>query len=78
MAALTISKLLKQQRQKNGLTQADLANKLSISRSAVSNWETGRNFPDLIMIDELATIYDITTDELINGKKTISINIQIN
>lgn len=69
MAALTISKLLKQQRQKNGLTQTDLANKLSISRSAVSNWETGRNLPDLIMIDELATIYDITTDELINGKK---------
>ncbi|MDN2453716.1 helix-turn-helix transcriptional regulator [Lactobacillus sp. UCMA15818] len=67
MVVAKISELLKYKRQENGLTQAAVAKKLHVSRQAVSNWETGRHLPDVILIKKLANIYGITTDELISG-----------
>jgi transcriptional regulator with XRE-family HTH domain len=61
-----LPKLLKQRRQLSGLTQAEVANKLHVSRQAISNWETGRHLPDLILVNQLANIYDSSVDELIN------------
>ncbi len=50
MVVAKISELLKYKRQENGLTQAAVAKKLHVSRQAVSNWETGRHLPDVILI----------------------------
>ena len=61
-----LPKLLKQRRQLSGLTRAEVANKLHVSRQAISNWETGRHLPDLILVNQLANIYDSSVDELIN------------
>lgn len=61
-----LSKLLKQKRQLSGLTQAEVAKKLHVSRQAISNWETGRNLPDLLLVNQLAEIYDTSVGELIN------------
>ncbi|MCP0887373.1 helix-turn-helix transcriptional regulator [Ligilactobacillus sp. WILCCON 0076] len=66
MIASNLSKLLKKRRQASGLTQTEVAKKLHVSRQAISNWETGRHLPDLILIDQLANIYGISIDELIN------------
>lgn len=41
-----------------GLSQAELANKLGIDRSAISQWETGRTLPDLIRLSQLAKACD--------------------
>ncbi|EMF0070345.1 helix-turn-helix transcriptional regulator, partial [Enterococcus hirae] len=41
---MEFGKLLKQERKKMNLTQADLAEQLNVSRSAISNWEIGRNY----------------------------------
>ncbi|MBZ2405920.1 helix-turn-helix domain-containing protein [Liquorilactobacillus hordei] len=67
MVVAKISELLKHKRQENGLTQAVVAKKLHVSRQAVSNWETGRHLPDVILIKKLANVYGTTTDELISG-----------
>ena len=66
MNTKNLPKLLKQKRQLSGLTQAEVANKLHVSRQAISNWETGRHLPDLILVNQLANIYDSSVDELIN------------
>lgn len=61
-----LPQLLKERRKISGLTQTEVANKLHVSRQAISNWETGRNLPDLILVAQLANIYGISVDELIN------------
>lgn len=54
-------------RKKNGLSQEDLANKLNISRQAISKWERAEASPDTDNLIELARLYGITLDELITG-----------
>ena len=43
-------KLLVILRKKNGLSQKELAERLSVSTSAVSKWENGKNLPDMICL----------------------------
>ncbi|WP_439819801.1 helix-turn-helix transcriptional regulator [Lactiplantibacillus plantarum] len=57
---------IKTLRRQSNLTQETLAQKLHVSRQAISNWETGRHLPDLILVNQLANIYDSSVDELIN------------
>lgn len=52
-------------RQKNKLSQEDLANQLYISRQAVSKWENGSATPDLDKLIQLTQIFDVSMDELI-------------
>lgn len=51
------------------MTQETLAEKLFISRQAVSSWETDRTQPDIEMIGKLAEVFDVPLEELIYGKK---------
>ena len=44
---MNISEEIKNQRLKNNLTQEQLSEILNVSRSTVSSWEVGRNYPDL-------------------------------
>ena len=54
-------------RKKNGLSQEELADKLGISRQAVSKWERAEASPDTDNLILLAKLYGITLDELLNG-----------
>lgn len=54
-------------RKKKGLTQSELAQKLSVKRSALSMWELGRSNPSIKMLPRLAVILDCTIDDLIGG-----------
>ena len=47
------------------LTQEELSNKLGGSKNLVSNYENGKNVPDIFKMWELADIFDITIDELV-------------
>lgn len=54
-------------RKKSRLTQAVLAKKLNLTRQAVSKYEMGDSFPDISILVQIAGIFDITLDELINS-----------
>lgn len=59
---------LMQLRKKAGLSQEELADKLNVSRQAVSKWECAESSPDTDNLIALSKIYGVTLDELINGE----------
>ena len=62
---MTIGKKLKQARLKKELTQENVAKILNVSRTTISNWETGRSYPDLESVVALSDLYNISLDELL-------------
>ena len=56
---------IKQRRTELNMTQEQLAEKLSVSRSTVANWESGRNYPDLQLIASIADVLNLSLDELL-------------
>ncbi len=64
---MKLANRLAELRKQHGYTQEDLADKLNISRQAISKWETGESAPDTNNLIALAELYGITLDELIKG-----------
>ncbi len=64
-----ISKNIKQLRQERGMTQDDLAQKLFVTRQAISSWENDRTQPDVHMLGKLREVFGVSIEELIYGKK---------
>jgi len=61
---IKIGDKIKKARIKKQLTQQELSELINVSRSAISNWEVGRHYPDIDMIVELSKILDFSLDEL--------------
>ena len=59
---------IKEKRERLGLTQQDLAEKLFVSRQTVCRWENGTRCPDLIMSKKIALVLGISLDELVPGE----------
>ena len=55
-------------RKKNGLSQEELAERIGVSRQAISKWERAESSPDTDNLISLAKIYGISIDEMLNGK----------
>ncbi|HIZ06828.1 MAG TPA: helix-turn-helix domain-containing protein [Candidatus Eubacterium avistercoris] len=64
-----ISKNIKKFRKESEMTQQELAEKLNVTRQAVSNWENGKTQPDIDMLQNIAGELQITIEELIYGQK---------
>jgi len=64
---------LKKFRQTQHLTQTALADQLHVSRQTVSSWETGRNQPDIATITQLASLYAIPVDALLQGTVAVPV-----
>ena len=62
-----ISENIKNLRNKTGMTQKELAEKLYVTPQAVSRWENGEVEPSLETISTMAQIFQVTTDEIIGG-----------
>lgn len=60
-------------RKSKGMTQEELAQALYVSRTAVSKWESGRGYPGIDSLKEIAAYFSVTIDELLSGEKIISI-----
>ncbi len=58
---------LKETRKICGLTQKQVAQALNVVESCYANWEQGRTEPNIDMLRKLSKIYNVTTDDLING-----------
>lgn len=63
-----ISKYLQFLRKSRNYTQEDLAQKLDLSRQAVSKWETGTAIPDLEVLLRISKLYDITINDILEPK----------
>lgn len=70
-----IGKFIAENRKKKNLTQEALAEKLNISKNAVSKWERGLNLPDTSIMPELCEIIGITLNELFAGEYITNENI---
>ncbi len=61
-------------REKKKLTQEQLAEKIHVSGKAVSKWETGQGFPDISLLEPLASALGISVIELLSGEHVINEN----
>ena len=66
---MPISSNIKYLRELNGLTQEQLANKLNVARSTVTQWETGWSTPRMGMIQKLAGAFGVDVSEIVSDKK---------
>ncbi|MGL6198029.1 MAG: helix-turn-helix domain-containing protein [Lachnospiraceae bacterium] len=64
MKNVNIGKNIVSLRQKAGLTQEQLAEYAGVSKSAVSKWENNLTYPDILLLPELATLFNVSVDEL--------------
>ena len=64
---MDISERLKDERQKAGMTQDQVAEKIMVSRVTVSHWENGKTLPDIVSLINLSDLYSISLDELVKG-----------
>ncbi len=64
-----VGKNIRRYREEKKLTQDALAEQLHVTRQAVSNWETGKNQPDLEMLEAAAKALDLEMTDLIYGKR---------
>lgn len=65
---------IKKMREKKGITQAQLADMISVSDKAVSRWETGKGFPDITLVEPLASALGISVIELFSGESVFNKN----
>ena len=61
-------------REKQHLTQLQLAEQISVSDKTVSKWETGRGFPDISLLEPLAAALRVSVPELLSGEQVINVN----
>lgn len=70
--------IIKKLREKNKLTQAELAEKIDVSSKAVSKWETGKGLPDLTLLAPLSKALGVSVLELMAGDTVINQNKSAN
>ena len=64
-----IGKFIAKCRKQRKMTQAELGEKLGVTEKSISNWENGRNMPDLSLFKPLCNELNITINELLSGEK---------
>lgn len=70
--------VIKKLREKNKLTQAELAEKLNVSDKTVSKWETARGYPDISLLEPIAKAFGVSITELISGNAVSNVNVSAN
>lgn len=67
-----LAKRIKEERQRLGWNQTQLANHLKTTKTTISKWETGRLLPDISHLPILARLFNTSVDELLNATPTYS------
>ena len=71
----SIGQKLRECREERTWTQQELADRLNVTRQAVSNWERDKTLPDVYMIREIAAIFDMTLDEYMENTKKAEVEM---
>ena len=71
---MQFSEKLKMLRKENGFTQENLADKLNVSRQAITKWESGDGIPDIENLKQISILFNTTIDELVKEEKEITID----
>ena len=64
---------LQKLRKQRGITQEELAEKLYVSRTAISKWESGRGYPNIESLKAIAKFFSVTVDELLSTDEILTI-----
>ena len=70
-----VAERIKYLREQKGMTQADLAKQLGITRSSVNAWDMGISVPSTQDIVELSNIFKVSTDYLLGVERSASISV---
>ena len=65
-----VAKNISELRQKNSMTQIELAEKLNYSDKAISKWERGESIPDVTVLVKVAEVFGVTLDYLVSAEHT--------
>ena len=76
MNQVKIGKFIAEKRKEKKLTQQQLAEKLGVSDRAISNWENGKNMPDISLFPIISKELDVTVNDLMSGEKVDKKNYQ--
>lgn len=68
---MTFAEKLKETRRQAGLSQEQLADKLCVSRQAVTKWETGKGMPDIENIRAIAKLLNVSIDYLLDDQESM-------
>ncbi|MGN0907668.1 MAG: helix-turn-helix transcriptional regulator, partial [Bullifex sp.] len=63
---MEVGEKIRKLRSEHGLTQEQLAEKINVSRTAVSKWESGRGWPGIDSLKNLSSLFGVTIDELVS------------
>ena len=70
--------VIKELREKNKMTQLQLADKLGVSDKTVSKWETAKGYPDITLLQSIAEAFSVSVTELISGNAVYNSNVSAN
>ena len=70
-----IADKIKKLREQHHMTQSELSRKLGITRSSVNAWEMGISVPSTQYIVELADIFKVSTDYLLDVESTVTLDV---
>ena len=70
--AMNISDRIQYLRKQKGYSQEELADKIGVSRQAVSKWESEQSTPDLEKIITMSELFEVTTDYILKGIEPVS------
>lgn len=70
--------VIKELRQKNSMTQVQLADRLGVSDKTVSKWETGKGYPDITLLEPIAQAFRVSVAELLSGSPVQNANVSAN
>lgn len=70
--------IIRELREKKGLTQAELAERLYVSDKTVSKWENAKGYPDISLLEPIANVFGVSVAELLSGRAVSNLNVSAN
>ena len=65
-------------RKQFGLSQEDVADKIGVSRQAISRWESGTTLPDAVNLIQLSNLFHVSIDSMLRDEVALDENIVSN
>lgn len=70
--------VIRKLREKNHITQCQLAERLGVSDKTISKWETGKGYPDITLLEPIADALSVSIAELLSGNTICNSNVSAN